>query len=123
MAGNLAALGRPRYIVPLPPPSTPSIDITIPNAHTLEQHMTDHSISRAEANDQTIRFFADAWARENLWYAMTELQRKEEDLNGRGGVLGKPPFAGSLSRIRSAIGRFTTKRRLKVIQAVLEDLL
>lgn len=123
MSGNLAQTGHARFVVPLKPPSTPSIDITIPDAHTLERHMTEHAISRAEANDQTLQLFRQAFEKENVWYAMSEHERKEEELNGRGGLLGPPPFASWSSRLKSAVGRFTTRRRLHIINAALEDML
>ncbi|EJD34908.1 hypothetical protein AURDEDRAFT_117525 [Auricularia subglabra TFB-10046 SS5] len=61
--GQLARNCIPRYIVPVP---GANIDVT--RTHVLEGHMRGDGISRARANDVMLRFFKEAWAREDIWF-------------------------------------------------------
>ena len=59
---HLSALLHPRYIVPFP--HAPSLDITLPSSHTLESHLSDASLTRAEANNEMLAYGSDAWVAE-----------------------------------------------------------
>ncbi|KAH8917524.1 hypothetical protein BT69DRAFT_659415 [Atractiella rhizophila] len=72
MAGTLCSLGVKRYVVPLPPRALPNLDITV--SHTLEEHMDNDGVSRAEANNQALKYFEGPWRVEGLWYRFMSQQ-------------------------------------------------
>lgn len=78
MAGHLASLGIPRMVVPLSLTDLPSIDVT--RVHTLESHMNNEGTTRYQANTDTLKYFANAWRKEGLWYHLRASAGPRADL-------------------------------------------
>lgn len=100
MSGTLASLSVPRFVVPLRPPASNSIDITA--SHPLEGHMAEHKISRAEANNQVLRWFGPAWEKDNIFF--------EDDPKEELRLFLGPKWAPWFSRARS----WVAKERYKI---------
>jgi hypothetical protein len=109
MAGSLSARGVSRLVVPLR--AAPSVDVTV--VHTLETHMQHEGTDRGAANDATLRYFADAWRAEGLWY------RFAADVRGAKGVVfdrdaDEPIVIGTFARIYKEVGHWWREQMVKV---------
>ncbi|GAA5898492.1 hypothetical protein JCM6882_007796 [Rhodosporidiobolus microsporus] len=128
LSGSLSAASTPRWVVPLPPPNPRSLDIT-PPARTqqekdggprspLEHHLLEHGMSRAQANDEVLGWFGDAWAKErdeasgggegSLWYDMRPEAERRRD-----GRVGEPEWAGWMSRTWSELAKYAFWKRAR----------
>jgi hypothetical protein len=108
MAGSLCAQSIPRLVVPLP--GAPSVDVTA--THTLEGHMAAAKTDRGTANNEALKFFADAWRAEGLWYRFAA-----EVLGAKGVVKDRnadePVFVSPISRAWKEVGRWWRERLVR----------
>lgn len=118
LSGSLASTSTPRFVVPLPPPTPPSVDITPrrrPPAERageagrspVEEHLAAHGKSRNEANDEALEWFGEAWKKEGIWY---DMRTSEERRDRRG---DEPEWAGTGSRFLSEVAKWGWYRRAK----------
>ncbi|GAA6015754.1 hypothetical protein JCM10207_008786 [Rhodosporidiobolus poonsookiae] len=127
LSGHLALCAVPRFVVPLRAPEPPSVDITPPaqpeekggGRSPVEKHLEEHGQTRAQANDETLRFFAEAWAADRdlsggeggggtLWFDL-----RAEENRRRDGWPGEPKWAGGVSRAWSQVSKYALWKRAR----------
>ncbi|GAA6028650.1 hypothetical protein JCM8097_007329 [Rhodosporidiobolus ruineniae] len=126
LSGCLALSRIARFVVPLPPPDPPSLDITPPSRTAeekqggprspLEHHLREHGKTRAEANDEALGWYGDAFGAERdeegreIWYDMRSAAERRADVSSQG---REPDWAGWGGRTWSEVSKWAYWRRAR----------